>query len=262
MAAAASSTASAAATSSTRTVERALGLLAVVCDEDPIMLSECARRAGLPASTALRLLRTLEASGFFARGADGSFRAGPRLVQLGASALGRQALVAMAEPALKRIVAATGESAYLSIAGPADTAIYIAMVEGTHAVRHTSWVGKGVPSTGLAVGDALRDAVGPSGYVAQRDRVEPDVTAIVAPIRRPGGVAGAISLLGPTYRIDDDTMHAYGQIVAAEADALAARLAPDAAAAQAPDAAAAAAATATATATRAQHPAHERVASR
>jgi DNA-binding IclR family transcriptional regulator len=212
-------------TASTRTVDRALGLLAVVCDEDPIMLSDCARRAGLPASTALRLLRTLEASGFVARGADGSFRAGPRLVQLGASALGRQALVALAEPALKRIVAATGESAYLSIAGPADTAIYIAMVEGTHAVRHTSWVGKAVPSADLAVGDALRGAVGPSGYVAQRDRVEPDVTAIVAPIRRPGGVAGALSLLGPTYRIDDDTMHAYGEIVSAEADALAAQLA-------------------------------------
>jgi IclR family acetate operon transcriptional repressor len=214
----------AAAMSSTRTVDRALGLLAVVCDEDPIMLSDCARRAGLPASTALRLLRTLEGSGFVARGADGSFRAGPRLVQLGASALGRQALVAMAEPALKRLVAATGESAYLSIAGPADTAIYIAMVEGTHAVRHTSWVGKAVPAADLAVGDALRGAVGPSGYVAQRDRVEPDVTAIVAPIRRPGGIAGALSLLGPTYRIDDATMHAYGQIVSAEADALAAQL--------------------------------------
>jgi IclR family transcriptional regulator, acetate operon repressor len=210
--------------SSTRTVDRALGLLAVVCDEDPIMLSDCARRAGLPASTALRLLRTLEGSGFVARGTDGSFRAGPRLVQLGASALGRQALVGMAEPALKRIVAATGESAYLSIAGPADTAIYIAMVEGTHAVRHTSWVGKAVPSADLAVGDALRGAVGPSGYVAQRDRVEPDVTAIVAPIRRPGGIAGALSLLGPTYRINDDTMHEYGQIVSAEADALAAQL--------------------------------------
>jgi IclR family transcriptional regulator, acetate operon repressor len=221
------SAAGAASTSSTRTVERALGLLAVVCDEDSIMLSECARRAGLPASTALRLLRTLEASGFVARGADGSFRAGPRLVQLGASALGRQALVAVAEPALKRIVAATGESAYLSIAGPADTAIYIAMVEGTHTVRHTSWVGKAVPSTGLAVGDALRGAVGPSGYVGQRDRVEPDVTAIVAPIRRPGGVAGALSLLGPTYRIDDDTMRMYGEIVAAEADALASQLGQD-----------------------------------
>jgi IclR family acetate operon transcriptional repressor len=211
--------------SSTRTVDRALGLLAVVCEQDAIMLSECARRAGLPTSTALRLLRTLEGSGFVARGPDASFRAGPRLVQLGASALGRQALVGLAEPALKRLVAATGESAYLSIAGPADTAIYIAMVEGTHAVRHTSWVGRAMPCADLAVGAALRGDVGASGYVAQRDRTEPDVTAIVAPIRRPGGVAGALSLLGPTYRIDDDTMRTYGGIVSDEASALADQLA-------------------------------------
>src|SRR5450432_4066049 len=213
-----------AAMSSTRTVDRALGLLAVVCEQDAIMLSECARRAGLPASTALRLLRTLEASGFVSRGPDSSFAAGPRLVQLGASALGRQALVGLAEPALKRIVAATGESAYLSIAGPADTAIYIAMVEGTHAVRHTSWVGKAVPCADLAVGAALRGDIGANGYVAQRDRLEPDVTAIVAPIRRPGGIAGALSVLGPTYRIDDDTMRIYGGIVSEEATALADQL--------------------------------------
>ncbi len=213
-----------AAMSSTRTVDRALGLLAVVCEQDAITLSESARRAGLPASTALRLLRTMEASGFVARGDDGSFRAGSRLVQLGASALGRQALVGMAEPALKRIVAATGESAYLSIAGPNDTAIYIAMVEGTHSVRHTSWVGRAVPYADLAIGDALRGVVGARGYVAQRDRLEPDVTAIVAPIRRPGGIAGALSLLGPTYRIDDDTMRAYGEIVSTEANALADQL--------------------------------------
>jgi IclR family transcriptional regulator, acetate operon repressor len=213
------------ASNSTRTVERALGLLAVVCDDDAITLSECARRAGLPASTALRLLRTLETSGFVARSAvDGSFRPGPRLVQLGASALGRQALVGMAEPALKRIVAATGESAYLSIAGPAETAIYIAMVEGTHAVRHTSWVGKALPCADLAVGAALRGDVGPCGYVAERDRVEPDVTAIVAPVRRRGGVAAALNLLGPTYRIDDQTMQSYGKTVATEAAALAGQL--------------------------------------
>jgi IclR family transcriptional regulator, acetate operon repressor len=214
-----------AAMSSTRTVDRALGLLAVVCDEEAVSLSECARRASLPASTALRLLRTLEGSGFVARGDDGSFRAGPRLVQLGASALGRHSLVGLAEPALRRIVAATGETAYLSIAGPKETAIYIAMVEGTRAVRHTSWVGRALPSADLAVGAALRGAVGPSGYIAERDRAEPDVTAIVAPIRRPGGgIAGALSLLGPSYRIDDNAMHAYGQIVSTEAHALADQL--------------------------------------
>ena len=196
----------AAAMSSTRTVDRALGLLAVVCDEDPIMLSDCARRAGLPASTALRLLRTLEGSGFVARDADGSFRAGPRLIQLGAQRPraarrwwrwpSRHSSASSRPPASRPTSASRG---------PAETAIYIAMVEGTHAVRHTSWVGRAVPSADLAVGDALRGDVGPHGYVAQRDRVEPDVTAIVAPIRRPGGIAGALSLLGPTYRIDDDT---------------------------------------------------------
>ncbi|MCW2522567.1 MAG: IclR family transcriptional regulator [Frankiales bacterium] len=206
--------------STTRTVDRALALLGEVCAEDSISLSECARRAQLPASTALRLLRTLEGSGFVTRDVEGNFRAGSRLIQLGALALGRQSLVRIAEPALHRLVAATGESAYLSIAGPGDTAIYIAMVEGTHAVRHTSWVGRSFPTANLAVGQALAGLVPEAGYVAERDRLEPDVTAIVAPILRPGGVAAALSLLGPTYRIDDATLHKYGRVIADEARSL------------------------------------------
>ncbi|HEY2297661.1 MAG TPA: IclR family transcriptional regulator C-terminal domain-containing protein, partial [Jatrophihabitans sp.] len=55
------------------------------------------------------------------------------------------------------------------------------------------------------------------GYLAQRDRLEPDITAIAAPIRRPRGVAAALNLLGPTYRIDEPTAHRYGRIVSAEA---------------------------------------------
>ncbi|MCW2799706.1 MAG: IclR family transcriptional regulator [Aeromicrobium sp.] len=213
-----------ASSASTRTVDRALALLAEVCAEESISLSECARRAGLPPSTALRLLRTLESSGFVARDTDGWFGAGPRLIQLGASAIGRQTLIRIADPALNRIVAATGESAYLSIAGPNNTGIYVAMIEGTHAVRHTSWIGRAIPLENLAVGRALQNIVPTEGYVAQRDRLEPDVTAIAATIRRPGGVAGAISLLGPTYRIDDETMHRYGQLVAYEAQDLSRQL--------------------------------------
>jgi len=52
------------APASTRAVERAMGLLGEVCAEGEITLSQCARRARLPVSTALRLLRTLETSGF------------------------------------------------------------------------------------------------------------------------------------------------------------------------------------------------------
>jgi IclR family transcriptional regulator, acetate operon repressor len=206
-----------AASGSTRTVERALDLLAEVCVHPPVSLTECARRVGLPASTALRLLRTLESSGFVARDSGGAFRPGVRVLQLGATALGRQSLVDLAQPSLARIVEQTGESTYLVVRGAADTALYLAMAEGTHPVRHTSWVGRAIELADLAVGAALSGEVPPSGYVAQRDRIEPEITAIAAPVRRPGGIVAAINLLGPTYRINDETSQNYGRIVSQEA---------------------------------------------
>ena len=185
---------------STRTVSRALALLGEVCAQESIGLSECARDE------------------------EGNFRAGARLIQLGALTFGRQRLVRIAEPALHRLVGATGESAYLSIAAGGGSAMYVAMVEGTHAVRHTSWVGRSFPMAGLAVGQALSGDVAAAGYVAERDRLEPDVTAIAAPILRPGGVAAAMSLLGPSYRIDDATLHRYGAVLADEARGLSRQL--------------------------------------
>ena len=213
------------ATGPTRTVDRALELLAEVCTQESVTLSEAARSTGLPMSTALRLLRTLESSGFVTRDAAGGFGAGPRLIQLGAYSLGRHSLLRLAQPAMRRIGGRTGESVYLAIEAPGNSAIYIGMVEGTHAVRHVSWIGRTVPLAGLAVGRALSGEHGDEpGYVAERDRLEPDVTAIAAPIRWAGGIAGALNLLGPTYRIDDDTMHGYGRIVADEARAIGALL--------------------------------------
>jgi urocanate hydratase len=205
------------ASGQTRTVDRALDLLALVCAGEAPSLAECARRSRLPASTALRLLRTLEVRGFVRRDQNGSFIPGTRVLQVGALALSRQSLVRLTEPGLRRIVATTGESAYLSVPGPEDTAVYVAVAEGTRPVRHTSWVGRAVPMEGLAVGVVLAGDTPPCGYVAQRDRHEPDVTAVVAPVTWAGGVAGAVSLLGPTYRISDQTMEEFGRIVGAEA---------------------------------------------
>src|SRR6478735_6250817 len=210
--------------SSTRTVERALALLSAVCTREEVTLTECARETALPPSTALRLLRTLESVGFVSRDDEGSFRAGPRMIQLGATAIGRNELVRLTQPALDRIGAKTRESAYFSVRGVGEKAVYVAQVEGTHAVRHSSWIGRAVPLEGLAVGLVLRGEIPEEGYVAGRDRLEPDVTAIVAPVRYPGGIAAALSVLGPTYRIDPPTMHAYGRIVATEAAALSTQL--------------------------------------
>ena len=204
----------------TRTVERALGLLALVCDEGSISLSDSARSAGLAPSTALRLLRTLESGGFVRRDSDGMFHAGPRIIQIGAIALGRQELVKAAEPALRRIVKASGETSYLSIRGAGDRALYIGMVEGTHAVRHTGWVGRTIPLDGTAAGAVLLGDVPDCGYTVVRSSVEPDVSSVAAPITWAGGVAGALSVVGPTYRIDAERAEAFGRIVSEEARAL------------------------------------------
>jgi IclR family transcriptional regulator, acetate operon repressor len=211
------------ASSSTRAVERALGLLTEVCAEGAISLTECARRVDLPTSTALRLLRTLETADFVARDPRGFFRAGTRLTQLGAVAMSRQTLVGMAEPSLQRIVAETGETAYVSVLGPGNTALYVGMVEGTHSVRHAGWVGRTVTLDGSAVGRALRGRVPAEGYVVHRSKAEPDVTAIAAAVWRPGGIPGAVSLVGPTYRIDDEKLSSFGRIVSREAEVIAAR---------------------------------------
>jgi IclR family acetate operon transcriptional repressor len=225
---------------STRAVERAMDLLAQVCDQGEIGLADCARRAGLAPSTALRLLRTLEASHLVSRDDRGLFRAGPRLIQLGASALSRQSLVSAAEPALKRIVEGCGESTYLCLPGPTDSAVYAGMVEGLHSVRHTSWIGRSIPLRGTAAGAVFRGEVPAAGFVVVRSAVEPDVTAIAAPVYRrdAAGTAAtgtaiaaiaALSVVGPTYRIDDEQAALIGRLVGAEARMLSQQYAaPDA----------------------------------
>jgi IclR family acetate operon transcriptional repressor len=209
------------AVSATRSVERALTLLATVCGGGSSTLAECARLTDLPASTALRLLRTLEQGQFVARDTDGGYRAGPRMVQLGAQALAQEQLVQLCGPALQNLVSATGESAYLSVHGPGQTSLYVAMIEGTHSIRHSSWVGRTIPLEGSAAGAALLGRVPEVGFVIFRSGVESDVTAIAAPIRRPGGIAGALSIVGPDYRLDRPTTERYGRFLAREAAAVA-----------------------------------------
>jgi IclR family acetate operon transcriptional repressor len=207
------------AESSTRTVERALVLLGAVCDAGSLTLADAAREAELSASTALRLLRTLEGTGFVRRDGLGTYRPGLRVMQLGAQALGHESLVSLAEPALERLVDRTGESAYLSVPSHDGEGVYLAMREGTHSVRHASWVGRSIPLAGTAVGAVLTGSPA-EGFVVVRDGVEADVTAIAAPVSPGGRAVAALSVVVPSYRISEAEAHRIGALVAREASAL------------------------------------------
>ncbi|MHA7155312.1 IclR family transcriptional regulator [Arthrobacter sp. TMN-50] len=201
---------------STRTVERALLLLGAVCDRGAVSLADAARDASLSASTALRLLRTLEATGFVRKDDDG-YRPGMRIVQLGAQALSHESLVSLAGAALDRLVEETGESAYLNVPADNGHGIYIAVREGTHSVRHTSWVGRRIPLTGTAAGNVLAGESPACGYVVVRNGIEPDVTAVAAPVMIGDRVAASLSVVVPSYRISEPQAETLGQLVAAEA---------------------------------------------
>ncbi len=210
----------------TRSVERALALLAHVCESAPTSLSECAKAVDLSPTTALRLLRTLEGLDFVSRDEGGDFHPGSLAFRFGAVALGRNQMVKVAEPALRRLSVECGESAYLGIAGRPDEAVYIAMAEGTFSIRHAGWVGRTVPVDRTAIGAALQGRTPECGYVVVRSKVEKDVTAIAAPIAWLGGIAGALNVVGPSYRLDLKRSRDVGEAVAAEARTIARTLFP------------------------------------
>jgi urocanate hydratase len=92
--------------------------------------------------------------------------------------------------------------------------------EGTHSVRHASWVGRSIPLKGTAVGAVLSGTTPPAGFVVVRNGVEADVTAIAAPVHAGGRIAAALSVVVPSYRISEDEAAGIGRQVAREAAAI------------------------------------------
>jgi IclR family acetate operon transcriptional repressor len=209
---------------STRTVERALALLATVCESGGANLADSARDCDLAPSTALRLLRTLETTGFVSKDESGMYRPGARIIQLGAQALSDESLVDLAGAAMEELATDTGESVYLSVEGHAGTALYISIVEGTHSVRHASWVGRTVPLETSAAGHALRGKVPDDGFVVVERGVETDVTAIACPVYSQARIVAALSLVIPSYRLTTSQATQHGRMLVSAAAGISARL--------------------------------------
>lgn len=218
--------ASAAERSPVRAVQRAFDLLARLGGERTgATLSELARETGLPISTVARLLSTLEQIGFAQRQGDGRFGAGMKLVQIGLSALRGLNIYDLAEPHLRRLAEASGETANLAVRADEAHAIYLRQVLSQRAVRHSSWVGRMLPLDRTAVGAVLRNELGDTGYAVRRSTFEPDVIAIAAPVRGPdGGVVAALSITAPSYRVADAELDRLGALVLEEAKRAAAEL--------------------------------------
>jgi IclR family transcriptional regulator, acetate operon repressor len=208
-----------------QTINRAAQLLTLVLDsERPRGLSELADDAALPKSTASRLLGALEREGLIQqRGRRGSFEPGPVLRRFAH----RGQLVELAQPHLEALSEASGETINLAVPGPLGVE-HLAQIESRHFLGTCQWVGRRVPYHCTAVGKVLIAFGGVSpgplqpltpativeperlateiarvrrdGYATAVDELETGLSGLAAPVL--DGMA-ALSISGPTLRLDD-----------------------------------------------------------
>lgn len=211
---------------STRTVDRAFDLLAAVTESaNGESLSELARATSLSPATASRLLGTLVKRGLVRRDEQGCYRPGIGLMQMAAMVLRGEPLYELAGVHLTALAEATNETANLGVAVDADRALYLRQVAGDHRVQTASWTGRTIPREGTAMGAALAGRLEPHGYAVSRGTIEPDVTAIAAPVRDyRGEIVAALSIIAPSYRTDDGDVDRYGLLLVEQATQLSSAL--------------------------------------
>ena len=206
--------------SPTRTVERAVALLATVAQRGGT-LSELARAVELSPSTASRLLGTLARHELVSRDESGRYGAGRGLRRLAVASLREDPLYDLAGPHLEALAAETGETANLVVPSGTEDAVYLRQVASPKLVRTAVWTGRSVPRKGTAIGDALRGGVGGAGYATRSGRVEPDVTSIAAPLYGADGqIVAVLSVLAPTYRAGKRHVAACGRALVRHAGEL------------------------------------------
>lgn len=144
-------------------VARAVALLDALASSDQgLGVNELARRIGVNASTASRLLATLQEAGLVARDESGPYRLGLRLVELSDRVLAQLDLRALARPLLARLVAQTGETATLSLSGEGG-AITVDFVPSPSSVVSMARVGRPSISHATATGKVMLAFAGSGG---------------------------------------------------------------------------------------------------
>ncbi|AWN15421.1 IclR family transcriptional regulator [Salinisphaera sp. LB1] len=140
----------------TISVERACGLLRIICDADrPPRFSDVVRASGLPKATVNRLLATLGGQGLVRLDAeDRCYRPGFGLLSLAAGTWAGLDIRRAAAPEMAALLAELGETVHLAVL-EGDEIIYLDKLESTQSIRLFSAVGKRAPVYCTGIGKAV-----------------------------------------------------------------------------------------------------------
>lgn len=214
-------------------LERGLSILeAFKSGGDALSLVDLANRTGLYKSTILRLSASLLNLGFLQRRDDGRYQLGPAVFELGRIYQRSFHLGDAVVPALRTLVAKSGESASFYIRdGGSDVCLY--RVDSPHPVRDAGVAeGDRFPIDDSACSTMLSAFAGKAGaefeaarrdivLVARPSRRVAGVAAIVAPVFQVGNaLAGVLLLSGPESRFSDATVDTMAALVIEQAAGL------------------------------------------
>ena len=233
-----------------RSITRALTVMRVLAESaDGLTLSETAARAGLAASTAHRILTTLEAERF-ARfdSAAGVWHVGVSAFTVGAAFARTRDVIALARPYMRRLMEQTGETANVFLESGGE-AVCMAQVESRHSMRAITRVGGRVKMHWSGAGKAMlahmreeqarailtehgmkrataKTITTPEALMAELDRIRAAGVSIddeenaegmrcvaAAVLNEQGLPAAAISVSGPKARIGEEKLRAVSDAV-------------------------------------------------
>jgi len=140
---------------------RVLRVLAAFSAERPeLTLTEISRRAGLPLTTAHRLVGELAEWGALERAVDGRYRIGLRLWEIGALAPRGLGLRESAMPFIEDLYAVTKQNVQLAVLDGSEV-VYLERLSGRGAVKVITRVGGRLPLHATGVGLVLLAFAGP-----------------------------------------------------------------------------------------------------
>jgi DNA-binding IclR family transcriptional regulator len=241
------------ASDSVRAVDRALDiLLAFNGVDDGLSASELLKRVDLSRPTLYRLLHTLEQKGFVVSSGDPQrFSLGPSVAQLAHSWNSSVKLSEVAEPAMRRLWEATGETVALFVPDGLMR-LCVAEMPSQHALSFRRGVGYrerlvlgasgrsilahvddnidlAVHVAGVDVDiDKCREElkkVRRRGYAVSRDELIKGAVAVAAPIFDGNDrVVGSLAVFGPSVRLAEATVQHIGGLLTNEASSVSAAL--------------------------------------
>ena len=220
-------------------------------DHQELSVSEIGFKTGLHRSTAHRILMALEYNDLIKQNpSTGKYHLGIKLFKLGHQAVSQLNLREICRPFLSRLMNDTKETIHLAVLDD-DQVFYLDKVEGPHALRMPSRVGRYIPTYCTSLGKAMLSclddqevksilrrrtlkphtentakninqlladlrSVRKRGYAVDNEEIEIGLRCVGAPLRDyTGGMVGAISVAAPSARLSEKNTPVIGRMVIA-----------------------------------------------